>query len=306
MKVGMIGIGDIAKKAYLPVLTQLSGIELHVYTRNAHTLQEVAAQYRIKHIYTSFEDLVNSGVKAVFVHSSTESHEAIIDKLLNHNLHVYVDKPITYDGPSSERLIQKAKDRGLLLMVGFNRRFAPPYQALKDVKDPNLLIVEKHRGHQAADPRTFIFDDFIHVIDTLLYLFPYSIEHYRVRAKLADNQLHHVMLQLEAKEGTAIGIMNREAGTTEEQVKICSTTETRTVRNIRDEASFQNKTMTLKGSDDWEPTLYKRGFHHIVECFLHKVRTETIQPKDYAEDLERHLVAELVVNAIHEKNSEFS
>lgn len=39
MKVAMIGLGDIAQKAYLPVLAQLPDVELILCTRNQHTLQ---------------------------------------------------------------------------------------------------------------------------------------------------------------------------------------------------------------------------------------------------------------------------
>ncbi|MEF1307816.1 gfo/Idh/MocA family oxidoreductase, partial [Vibrio owensii] len=35
MKIGIIGLGDIAQKAYLPVITQLPNVELVFCTRNA-------------------------------------------------------------------------------------------------------------------------------------------------------------------------------------------------------------------------------------------------------------------------------
>ncbi len=47
MKVGVIGLGDIAQKAYLPVLTAGPGLELHLQTRTPATLARVAATYRI-------------------------------------------------------------------------------------------------------------------------------------------------------------------------------------------------------------------------------------------------------------------
>ncbi|MDY0407935.1 Gfo/Idh/MocA family protein [Virgibacillus soli] len=301
MKIGMIGIGDIAKKAYLPVLTQLSGIELHICTRNKATLQEVTEKYRLQHSYDDMEQWLASGIKAAFVHSSTESHEQIIDTLLDHDIHVYVDKPITYDGESSKRLIEKAQQKGLLLMVGFNRRYAPPYEKLADLPNPNMVIVQKNRAHHVNDIRTFIFDDFIHVIDTLLYLFPYSIEQMHVRGKQDEQGLHHVVLQLEANEGTGIGIMNRDSGTTEEHVKVFSSNETRTVQNVNEVSSHQNKDVVQLGSNDWEPTLHKRGFHAIIARFLEKVKSNTMNVTDYEQDLRRHLLAEEVVQALIDK-----
>ncbi|MCM3110767.1 Gfo/Idh/MocA family protein [Lederbergia lenta] len=298
MKIGMIGIGDIAKKAYLPVLSQTKGIELHVCTRNKDTLREISATYQVPYLYHDIDQWLTSGITAAFVHSSTESHEAIIDKLLDHGIHVYVDKPITYDGDSTTRLMDKAESKGLILMVGFNRRYAPPYMKLKELEEPNMVIMQKNRGHQADDIRTFIFDDFIHVIDTLLYLFPYAIEDIKIQGKKMDGKLHHVILQLEAKQGTAIGIMNREAGTTEEKVEVMSATETRTVMNVNEVTSHIDKNIFTYGTDDWQPTLHKRGFHHIISTFLSAVKNNLAPDKQYQSDLEAHLIAEKIVQSL--------
>lgn len=47
MKVGCIGLGDIAQKAYLPVLTTRPGIELHLQTRNPDTLERVGDTHHV-------------------------------------------------------------------------------------------------------------------------------------------------------------------------------------------------------------------------------------------------------------------
>lgn len=39
LKVGVIGLGDIAQKAYLPVLATQPSLELHLHTRTAATLR---------------------------------------------------------------------------------------------------------------------------------------------------------------------------------------------------------------------------------------------------------------------------
>ncbi len=294
----MIGIGDIAKKAYLPVLTQTKGVELHVCSRKAETLEEISATYQINHTYQQIDKWLASGITAAFVHSSTDSHEEIIDKLLDENIHVYVDKPITYHAESSRRLIEKAKNKNLLLMVGFNRRYAPPYQKLKELVDPNMVVMQKNRGHQADNLRTFIFDDFIHVIDTLLYLFPYPVENVHVRGKKQDGKLHHVILQLEAQQGSAIGIMNREAGTTEEKVDVFNSDETRSVVNVDEVHSHKDKNIFTYGKNDWEPVLKKRGFHGVIAAFLTAVSNNRVLESNYQQDLQAHLLAEKVIDSL--------
>ncbi len=298
MKIGVIGVGDIAKKAYLPVLTQTKELELHVCTRNKETLKEIKSTYQLKNTYTQIDDWLKCGMEAAFVHSSTDSHEGIIDTLLDHNIHVYVDKPITYEASSTKRLINKAKDKGLILMVGFNRRYAPSYQKLKEIDDPNMVLIQKNRGNQAEKIRTFIFDDFIHVIDTLLYLFPYQIENVNVRGKQENGILHHIVLQLEAKEGTAIGIMNRESGTSKETVEVHSPKETRIAENVNKVISQQNKSNMIHAENDWEPTLNKRGFRGIVDTFLNRVEKKEVLNKSDEADLRTHLLAEEIIELL--------
>ena len=298
MKIGIIGIGDIAKKAYLPVLSQTKGIELHVCTRNENTLKDIAETYSIQHLYQDFDQWLASGISAAFVHSSTESHESIIDKLLDNGIHVYVDKPITYNLESSTRLMEKAESKGLLLMVGFNRRYALPYMKLKEIAEPNMVVMQKNRGHHAGEARQFVFDDFIHVIDTLLYLFPYPIDNIRIQGKRENGLLHHVVLQLEAAQGTAIGIMNREAGTSEERVEVMNAHETRKVMNVNEVISHIDKNSLTYGSDDWQPTLEKRGFHGVIAAFLAVVKSGQVPAESYQRDLDAHVIAEKVVQAL--------
>lgn len=84
MKVGCIGLGDIAQKAYLPVLTTLPGVELHLQTRTSATLATVAEAHRIPagQRHTDLESLIAQGLDAAFVHAPTGAHPEIVARLL--------------------------------------------------------------------------------------------------------------------------------------------------------------------------------------------------------------------------------
>lgn len=300
MRVGMIGIGDIAQKGYLPVLSTYDDLEIVLCTRNKAVLGKMANTYKIKETYTNISELIESGIEAAFVHSSTDSHAEICEQLLDANIHVFVDKPIAYDGDTAIRLIKKAEEKSLIFMVGFNRRFAPPYERLRDVENPNLLIVEKHRLHHPDITRTFIFDDFIHVIDTLLNYFPYDIKGNTIDARVKNGKLHHVVLQLHADEGTAIGIMNRDSGMNEEIVKMFSPKETIVIKNINEATVFTGRQAIDQGTDDWQPTLEKRGFYRMTRAFINAINDDH-STWDYTEDLVRHTIAEEIVQTIEKK-----
>jgi virulence factor len=294
LKIGIIGLGDIAQKAYLPVIGK-KNVEIHLCTRNEDTLRRVGEQYRIKNRHTSLESLINSGITGAFVHAPTAAHENLVEQLLSNNIHVYVDKPITYDYSSSEKLAALADKKKLLLTVGFNRRYAPAYQKLKELRNPNMIIMQKNRRSLPGDVRTFIFDDFIHVIDTILYLFPYPIERLVVTGKKKESKLYQVVAQFTSPAGdTAVGIMNRDSGTVEERLEVFTSGEKRVVRNLADVVIHQDKNETRLGPDDWETTLHRRGFEQIVETFLQALAS-TSPTLDNRDALLTHKICEQVV-----------
>jgi len=298
LKIGIIGLGDIAQKAYLPVLSSKE-IEIHLCTRNQERLSQIGRQYRLNNLHSSLESILESDIKGAFVHTATESHESIIEQLLRNNVHVYVDKPITYDFASSKRLIDLAESRDLNLMVGFNRRYAPAYRELNQVENPNMIILQKNRHSLPGDIRTFVFDDFIHVIDTMRYLFTLPLKEVLVRGMKRDGLLIHVVLQLIAENGsTAIGIMNRDSGTLEEKVEVFSSQEKKTVVNMTNLSTMRQKTEISSGINDWESTLSKRGFEYMIQDFLQALENGTKPQFSMQDALLTHEMCENVVNQL--------
>lgn len=273
LKIGIIGLGDIASKAYLPVISR-KNLEVHLHTRNEERLYEIGSQYRYSYLHKSLDSLITSGVKGVFVHSATSSHYSIVEKLLTNNIHVYVDKPLTNDYQSTEQLVHLALERKLQLQVGFNRRYAPAYKTMKDLPDINMIIMQKNRKDLPGEVRTFVFDDFIHVIDTLLFLFPNEVKLINVEGRKVDGLLRHVVIQLTGEKGvTAIGIMNRDNGSVEERLEVFSPKEKRVVNNVVDEFIYAGNHEIKVRQNDWQSTLFKRGFEQIVDHFINAVQS---------------------------------
>lgn len=298
LKVGVIGLGDIAQKAYIPVYSSIKDIEFHFYTRNQEKLASIGRQYRFEHLHQSLEALINSGITAAFVHSSTASHEKIVEELLNQNIHVFVDKPITDNYSGAKRLVEMAERKNLILMTGFNRRYATSYTKLKEVAEPNMAIVQKNRKSLPGEIRTFIYDDFIHVVDTMRYLFPHPIEQLIVNGRMEQDTLYHVVVQFISNRATAIGIMNRDNGTNEEIAQVMGPYEKRTVYNVSKLVISKDREEIEVRSGDWEPTLLKRGFEQMVGDFIHAVRTKSKPQISAIDALETHEICEKIITEL--------
>ncbi|WP_432124247.1 Gfo/Idh/MocA family protein [Streptomyces sp. C10-9-1] len=272
MKVGCIGLGDIAQKAYLPVLSTLPGVELHLQTRTPATLARVADVHHVPAArrHTELDALIAADVDAVFVHASTAAHAALVTRLLDAGIATYVDKPLAYELADSRRLVALAEARGTSLAVGFNRRHAPAYaQCLEHPRD--LVLMQKNRVGLPEDPRTLVLDDFIHVVDTLRFLAPGPVEHTDVRARVVDGLMHHVVLQLSGDGFTAIGTMNRMSGSAEEILEVSGQDSKREVRNLADIVDHKGQP-SLRRRGDWVSVARQRGIEQAVLTFLDAVR----------------------------------
>jgi len=299
IKIGIIGLGDIAAKAYLPVLGSKAGFEFHLCSRNENRLQELGGKYRIPNLHTNLESLIASNIQAAFVHAATEAHFEIVKQLLEADIAVFIDKPITMDYQLSKQLVELAEERKVLLMVGFNRRYAPVYQKLKELKTPTLIIMQKNRQSLPDLTRRFVVEDFIHVVDTLRYLFPYPIEDLIVHGIKKGEMLHQLVIQFVSKSGEiAIGIMNRNTASTDEKLEVMTATHKQTVYNVSDLVSEEKRNVIKLGTNDWESTLHKRGFEQMTEDFLQAVINKT-PPKITARDaLFTHEICERVMEKL--------
>ncbi|MFE0651433.1 Gfo/Idh/MocA family protein [Streptomyces sp. NPDC059534] len=272
MKVGCIGLGDIAQKAYLPVLATLPGVEVHLQTRTRATLDRVADTLHLPagQRHGDLDSLLSAGLDAAFVHASTAAHAEIATRLLDAGVPTYVDKPLAYEYADSERIVELAEKRSVALAVGFNRRLAPSYaQCLDHPRD--LILLQKNRIGLPEDTRTLVLDDFIHVVDTLRFLIPGEIEHVDVRARVRDGLMHHVVLQLSGDGFTAIGMMNRMNGSTEEVLEVSGQDTKRQVLNLADVIDHKGQP-TVRRRGDWVPVSRQRGIEQAVLAFLDAVR----------------------------------
>ena len=73
-----------------------------------------------------------------------------------------------------------AENRNVSLAVGFNPRHAPGYVACSD-HPRDLILMQKNRVGLPEEPRKMILDDFIHVVDTLRFLVPGTVDDVTVR-----------------------------------------------------------------------------------------------------------------------------
>lgn len=298
MKIGIIGLGDIAKKAYLPVLSEKEGIELVLCTRNADTLNSLSKKYRIQEKVQSVEELLNIGIDAAIVSTATEAHFEIAETLLRNGINTYIDKPISMNFHETEKIVNLAKENGKIAMVGFNRRFIPKVKELKEKGKASLIIMQKNRFSAPDFVRRFVVEDFIHVVDTLRFLMDTEVKDVKVEYLKNGEMLDHLVLTLIGEGCTAIGIMNRNGGVTEEIIEYMTGHDKFVVNSLVETTHFHNKEINISKFGDWEPTLFKRGFYQLLDHFIDCVQNNRLPDPSIKDSLITHEICERIVKYI--------
>ncbi|QDX30203.1 Gfo/Idh/MocA family protein [Dickeya poaceiphila] len=277
VRIGVVGLGDIARKAYLPILSQAEYWQLAgAWSPGQERARQLCQQYRMT-CFSSLEMLI-SQCDAVFVHSSTASHYEVVKTLLLAGKHVYVDKPLAETLTQAEELVALAARHDLLLMVGFNRRFAPLYQRLRQVQpSADSLRMEKHRvDNIGPQPLAFtLLDDYLHVVDTALWLaqtpdLPTALCGGRIRCNL-QGQLVYAEHQFRTSHGVITTSMHRQAGSQRESVQLVNDGGWYQVDNLREWREERNGMVLLHPTPSWQSTLEQRGFVGAVRHFIDAV-----------------------------------
>lgn len=268
-KIGVIGLGNIAQKAYLPVMATLQDkYEWHLTTRNKAKGEMLEKKYGFKHFHQTLTELISEKPLAVFVHTPTQTHYEIIKQLLDNGINVYVDKPISEDLAEVETLYKLAAKKNLLLTCGFNRRFAPFNQALKQITDKRTIVSEKIRERALQPTKFAIFDLMIHSVDTAVYLMDEEVKHVNNFLVTSDGNLEQGYITLTGEKSQAQIVTNMIGGSNLELSTVQGSQTRQVVTNLGLLQTYQTGAITQASRPDWENTLVTRGFDPIIKAFL--------------------------------------
>lgn len=281
LRIGVVGLGGIAQKAWLPVLGAADGWTLQAaWSPGKEKALRICEGWRIPYA-DSLEQLA-AQCDAVFVHTSTASHFEVVSRLLNAGVHVCVDKPLADKLNEAESLVELAARRKLTLMVGFNRRFAPLYRELKtQMGSAASLRMDKHRSDSVGhDLRFTLLDDYLHVVDTALWLAGGTARlsggslQTTAQGEMLYAEHHFSTPQLEVTTS-----MHRRAGSQREWVQAVTDGGLYAVCDMREWQEERGQGVIMRPIPGWQTTLEQRGFvgcaRHFIECVQNQTVPET-------------------------------
>ncbi len=181
--VGFIGAGAFARSVLLPEFAKQSVASLvRVATAHGLTAHDAQRKFGFAAIGTDpAEVLGDPAVHLVCIATRHDAHADLAARALAAGKHVFVEKPLAIEEDGLRRVEEAARAHGGVLLVGFNRRFAPMARAVREAlagRGPVALTYRVNAGtlpsgHWLNDPETGggrIVGEGCHFIDLLSFL----------------------------------------------------------------------------------------------------------------------------------------
>ena len=220
VNLGFIGVGNYARKVLIPSFKKAGGNFLIAASNTGINSLSIANKYSFEKITTNVEDLINNKeCDTIVISTRHDSHAELIAKCLKAEKNIFVEKPLCLTYKELD-LIKSAYTNKSLLMVGFNRRFAPLVKELKklliNLPDEKCFIYTINAGF--IDPNHWTQDKNIgggrligeacHFVDLLRHLSNSKIEEFNyINMKDSKPCPDNFSLQLKFENGS-IGVIN--------------------------------------------------------------------------------------------------
>jgi predicted dehydrogenase len=160
LRVGVIGLGEVAQVIHLPVLQSLpERYEITAVCDISPTLLRVVGDaFGVERRYLDATEMIEAGgLDAVLVLNSDEYHAEAVVAAAQRDLHVLVEKPMCLSPREADDIIAARDRSGVTVMVGYMRRFAPAFLEAK-AKLPSLGPVNYVRVRDIIGRNQLIVD----------------------------------------------------------------------------------------------------------------------------------------------------
>jgi len=140
--VGIIGAGNFTAMTMLPALEAIGAPLYAIASASGLTGTSLAKKYKIGKSTTDYKSILNDpAIDLVMITTRHNEHAHMVVESLQAGKHVFVEKPLALNKEELDNIL-KVYDGSKTLTVGFNRRFSPHMQKVKQiVGDAHMNVI---------------------------------------------------------------------------------------------------------------------------------------------------------------------
>jgi inositol 2-dehydrogenase len=141
VRIGLIGCGRMGATLIHHLAYTVEQADLvAVADANREKGAEVAARYQVAQVYDDYEALLaRDDLAAVVIATPTGTHVEVIKAAAAAGKQIFTEKPLAMTLAGCDEAIATARQAGVLLQVGFMRRFDPSYLAAKQQIEQGVI-----------------------------------------------------------------------------------------------------------------------------------------------------------------------
>ncbi len=181
VKVCIIGAGGMANLVHYPSLSKIENAEIiGICDLNEERLRKTSEKYKISNVYTDYKKMLEEkSPDAVYIIMPPHHLFDIVIHCLNKCLNVFIEKPPGITLEQTKQMAKLAEKKGVLTMVGFQRRFAPLIvEGKKRIEEKGEVILTQanfFKNYLGQPPYyngaiDILTCDAIHSVDLLRYI----------------------------------------------------------------------------------------------------------------------------------------
>jgi predicted dehydrogenase len=188
VRVALVGAGSFSQAVHLPNLKMLNNLfDLGaIVDRTGHKAMGIARQYGAVYATTDYSQVLGDpNIDAVLIATRHATHAALVMAALQAGKHVFVEKPLALTRSELNEITEfyASRESGVVpvLMTGFNRRFSPYAErlrdALKNSSSPMMVNYRVNAGRLPAEHWTLSSEgggrnlgEACHMYDFITYL----------------------------------------------------------------------------------------------------------------------------------------
>lgn len=203
LKIGLVGAGRIGNVHAQSITYHIPEAEIvRVTDVRVESAKALAEKFGIPAYSDNYLDIVNDpAIDAVLVCSPTPTHADIAIAAMKAGKHVFCEKPVDLTVEKIRKTAEVAKETGVKLQIGFNRRFDHNHgrvqQLVKEGKLGNVEIIkitsrdpEPPSPEYAASSGGLYIDMMIHDFDMAMFLAGSDVnEVYAMGTSLVDKRI---------------------------------------------------------------------------------------------------------------------
>jgi predicted dehydrogenase len=138
IRVGVIGAGAYALRTLLPALKKIQPQLVSIASATGLRATHAAKRFGFQRSASDYRALIDDAdIDALFISTVPYMHPQIATEALAAGKHVFLEKPMAIDRDGIDSVVAESQSSNRVLMVGFNRRYSPHGEKMRDLLPKN-------------------------------------------------------------------------------------------------------------------------------------------------------------------------